>query len=226
MRTLSIMIDETGNFNMEHYSSPYYCMTMVFHNQNDDITENIELFDNLLLQSGFSVEKAIHTNPLIRKEAPYQDMERRNRKKLFAYATAFTSHLPISYKTLTFNKTETDTYGSLLTKMLFAIKNFITENLAFFQSFDKQILYYDRGQKEISNLLRDSFSEMFPTTLEVRLAFQNDYKLLQVADLIGTLEFTRLKFDTNQLTKADLNFFESRRYFIQNYYKKISRKQL
>lgn len=211
---------------MEHYSSPYYCLTMVFHDQDDDIKENIEVFNDLLIRNGFPVDKAVHTNPLIRKEAPYQDMERRDRKKLFSYTTAFASHLQIKYKTLVFSKTKTDTYSTFLTQMLFSVKNFISDNLEFFQSFDKQILYYDRGQKEISNILRDSFSEIFSSTLEVRIAFQNDYKLLQVADLIGTLEFTRLKFDNNLLTKADQDFFESRRYFIQNYYKKISRKQL
>lgn len=142
MNTLSIMIDEIGNFNMNHYSSPYYCLTMVFHDQNDDITENIALFNDLLIRNSFSVEKAVHTNPLIRKEPPYQDMEKKERKRLFAYTTAFASHLPIKYKTLTFSKTETDTYGSFLAKMLFSIKNFIVENLEFFQSFDKQILYF------------------------------------------------------------------------------------
>ena len=102
-------------------------------------------------------------------------MERKERKRLFSHTTAFASHLPIKYKTLTFCKTETDTYSSFLAKMLFSIKNFITENLEFLQSFDKQILYYNRGQKEISNLIWNSFEDIFPTTLEVRLAFQNDY---------------------------------------------------
>lgn len=59
MNTLSIMIDETGNFNMDHYSSPYYCLTMVFHDQDDDITENIALFNDLLIRNGFSVSSKI-----------------------------------------------------------------------------------------------------------------------------------------------------------------------
>ena len=33
MRTLSIMIDEAGNFDMGKYSNPFYCITLVFHNQ-------------------------------------------------------------------------------------------------------------------------------------------------------------------------------------------------
>ena len=147
---------------MNHYSSPYYCLTRVFHDQNDDITENIAIFNNFLIRNGFSAEKAVHTNPLIRKEPPYQDMERKERKRLFSHTTAFASHLPIKYKTLTFCKTETDTYSSFLAKMLFSIKNFITENFEFLQSFDKQILYYDWKKRDFKfylELVRRNISD-------------------------------------------------------------------
>ena len=45
MGILSIMIDEAGNFDMDKKSNPFYCLTLVFHNQNDEIHQKIEMFD-------------------------------------------------------------------------------------------------------------------------------------------------------------------------------------
>lgn len=37
MKELSIFIDESGDFGEYDYHSPYYIITMVFHDQNEDI---------------------------------------------------------------------------------------------------------------------------------------------------------------------------------------------
>ena len=104
VRTLSIMIDEAGNFDMEHYSNPFYCLTLVFHDQDIDISGDIVLFNSILESTGFQPERAVHASPLIRKEFPYQEIEKRERKRLFSNMTAFVSHLPIRYKTFFFEK--------------------------------------------------------------------------------------------------------------------------
>ncbi len=41
MKELSIFVDESGDFGEYNHHSPYYIITMVFHNQNDDITKDI-----------------------------------------------------------------------------------------------------------------------------------------------------------------------------------------
>ena len=105
--------------------------------------------------------------------------------------TAFVSHLPIRYKTFFFDKKQTDSDKTFLAKMLNEVREFIKENLSFFQSFDSQIIYYDRGQRQISSLIKSSFEDIFKTTLDVRLAFQNDYKLLQAADFLCTMNIRR-----------------------------------
>lgn len=109
MRRLSIMIDESGNFDMGKYSSPFYCLTMIFHDQSEIIAGLINHFDEILIQNGFSTTRAVHTNPLIRREEPHQDISIEERKRLFSIFTAFASHLPIKYKTFIFDKGRTDT---------------------------------------------------------------------------------------------------------------------
>ena len=221
MGVLSIMIDEAGNFDMERYSNPFYCITLVFHNQAESIDKTIEDFDNLLSARGYDYRKAIHTSPLIRKEPPYAEMEKYERKSLFRMTSSFVLRLPIKYKTFIFNKIETDSYKTFLIKMTSEIETFINDNLDYFQSFERIELFYDKGQHEISDILRSTFEKIFYPNVEMRVSYQNDYKLLQVADYLCTIEFTKRKWDIGIETKSERTFFESRRYFVQNYYNKI-----
>lgn len=41
MKELSIFIDESGDWGEYDYKSPFYIVTMVFHNQIEDISENL-----------------------------------------------------------------------------------------------------------------------------------------------------------------------------------------
>ena len=222
MSVLSIMIDEAGNFNMSASSNPLYCISLVFHNQAYDISGIVDEFDEIQRLKGFNSDRAVHISPLIRKEVPYQDLNKADRKSLFTATAAFIQKLPIKYKTFIFDKTQTDTYNSFLAKMLSTIREFINANLSFFQQFEQIVIYYDKGQKEISSLLNASFGYVFPNT-EMRVAYQNDYKLLQVADFICTLEYTKQKWDLNRETKSELDFFGSRRIFVRNYYNNLKK---
>ena len=223
MRILSIMIDESGNFDMKRYKNPLYCLTLVFHDQDNDIRMTINDFDALLRQRGYSTEKAIHTTPLIRKEPPYSDLGKFERKALFRMTASFINRLPIRYMTFTFDKSESDTYRSLLYKMARTLDSFIEEHLAFFHGFDRLILYYDKGQKEISDLLQATFNAHFSPNIEMRIAYQYDYKLLQAADFICTMEYIRHKWDSGLTTKSECDFFGARRSFIQDYYNKLKK---
>ena len=71
------MIDEAGNFDMEHYSNPFYCLTLEFHDQDIDISSDIVLFNSILESIGFQPERAVHASPLIRKEFPYQEIDQK-----------------------------------------------------------------------------------------------------------------------------------------------------
>ena len=60
------MIDEAGNFDMQLASNPIYCLTLVFHDQNDCIDDQIDYFEKGLVSLGQDPRKAVHTSPLIR----------------------------------------------------------------------------------------------------------------------------------------------------------------
>ena len=70
MSELSIFLDESGDVGEYRHHSPYYIITMVFHDQDDDITQYIKALDSELDNLGFG-NMAVHTEPLIRREEVY-----------------------------------------------------------------------------------------------------------------------------------------------------------
>ena len=94
--------------------------------------------------------------------------------------------------------------------------------------FEKVKVYYDAGQKAVSKLLIESFTENTPCVLEfAQGARQGMYKLLQVADLICTIRLieTRLA-DGGTLTRSENRFFGGVRDFQRNILKRIKRKEI
>ena len=97
MKELSIFIDESGDFGEYSSHSPYYIITMVFHNQDADITKSIEHLDNELGYLGIS-NLCIHTGPIIRKEEIYKNMDVVERRRIFNKMMAFIRSIDIYYK--------------------------------------------------------------------------------------------------------------------------------
>ncbi len=53
MKEISIFIDESGDFGKLNPRSPYYIVTMVFHNQATDINSCLESLDQELSYLGY-----------------------------------------------------------------------------------------------------------------------------------------------------------------------------
>ena len=54
MKNISVFVDESGDFGFNEKSSPYYVITMVFHDQSFDISEKINRLNEELLKIGFN----------------------------------------------------------------------------------------------------------------------------------------------------------------------------
>ena len=72
-------------------------------------------------------------------------------------------------------------------KLSRAITAEMTKHDAFWDSFDKVIVYYDNGQVELTKILSSVFNVLY-TDVEFRKVKPVDYKLFQVADLVCTME--------------------------------------
>ena len=99
-------------------------------------------------------------------------------------------------------KTKTDLSG----KVSRQLSQFINRNKEFLSSYEKIIVYYDNGQHELTVILNAVFSTLF-MDVEFRTAKQREYRLLQAADFICTMELLRLKRNNNQLSNSEMRFF-------------------
>lgn len=95
-KILSVFIDESGDFGPYEIHAPYYLVSMIFHNQSTDISENIKVFDAHLSNLGYQ-HHAIHTGPLIRRESVYANDFVEERKRLFNALFNFARKLDFQY---------------------------------------------------------------------------------------------------------------------------------
>jgi len=97
LKELSIFIDESGDFGEYALHSPYYIITMVFHNQKNDISLAVKKLNQELSHLNLD-NLCIHTGPIIRREEIYSDMSLEERRRIFNKMVAFIRQIDIKYK--------------------------------------------------------------------------------------------------------------------------------
>ena len=208
MKELSIFIDESGNFGKCTESDSNYIVSLVFHEQDKSINEQISLLDNSLAELGFH-NHTIHTAPLIRREEPYENCDISIRHKIFYKLFNFTRHVNISYATLVVDKHTCKQQFDITRLLAKQLSDLIKENLTYFTKFDKIIVYYDHGQYQLSNILVAIFTSMLQNCY-FKKVHPSKYKLFQTADLLCTLTLLKVKLKQSQeMTKSEKLFFGS-----------------
>ena len=223
-KILSVFIDESGDFGPLKSHSPYYLVTMILHNQNIDISENIKSLGTHLHNLNFDYN-AVHTGPIIRREEIYETMLMEDRKRIFNALFNFARKLEFNYICTYVDKKECTDVIAMTSRLSRGLANTINCNSDFFNSFDEIIIYYDNGQVELTKIITSVFN-VFYSHIEFRKVQPVDYKLFQVADLICSLELLSLKAETNSFSKSEKEFFCSARDFKKNYLKPLLKKKL
>lgn len=224
MSELSIFIDESGDVGEYKSHSPYYIITMVFHDQNEDISQYINTLDSELDNLGFG-NMAVHTEPLIRREEAYSNLWPNERRAILSKLYFFAVKAPIYYKSFVFEKRQFKDVFELEAKMAREISLFLRENMEYFQKYSNVILYYDNGQRIINRLINTVFA-MELTRYEVRKVLPVDYRLFQVADLICTISLTEKQVEHGELSRSELYIFKSKRAFYKDFVNRLRRKEL
>ena len=224
MGQLSIFVDESGDFGEYSTHSPYYIITMIFHDQNKDIQQNINHLNESLENMGLGKDFAIHTEPIIRREEIYENMSPNERRAILSKLFYFVMKSDISYKTFIFEKRQFDDIFKLEGRMAKEMSLFIREKIEYFQTFDEVILYYDNGQRNLNRILNSVlFTEL--SKYDVRKVSPKDYKLFQVADLICTLQLLDIKHKKNELSKSELLIFHNPKDLKKQFLKPIKKKE-
>ena len=214
MSTLSVFIDESGDFGPYSPHSPYYIITLLFHDQSKDISSQVEHLRTHVKEMGFDESHAIHSAPLVRREKDYVALDLPSRRKLFRYLLTFMRLCDISYRSFVFKKREYPEHDALVSRMSKEVGGFVRDNLSFFQGFDEIVVYYDGGQKEITNIINAVFNVLLDA--DIRRVTPSDYRLFQAADMACTLELLDLKYSSSSLSASELEFFRGERNLHKN----------
>ena len=211
-----------GDFGEFEKHSPYYIVTAVFHNQSNDISPELKKLNNALKNLGY-MNPIIHTRPLIRREDDYCEMSPNERRSILTKLFYFTVRCDIKYKCFLYEKREYSDVYKLQARMARDMSQFMKDNIDFFFSFDKVILYYDNGQQDLSRILNIVLATVLPE-YDTRKAMQKDYRLSQVADLLCTMEQIRKNIDNGLgLTKSEELIFHNIRQLKKDFLKPLSK---
>ncbi len=224
MKELSIFVDESGDFGEYAKHSPFYIITMILHDQRQDISGDIAKLKSEFVNLGYDDEFVVHTGPLIRKEEIYCEMLPNDRRAIFTKLYFFTLKTNIWYKYFVFDKRQYEDSMKMEARMAREISLFLRENLKFLQGFDKIILYYDNGQKQITRMLNSVFATEF-VEYDIRRVLPKDYKLFQAADLICTLALIDAKCKNGDLNKSEIAVFHSKRELYKQFIRPMRKKE-
>ena len=223
-KVLSCFIDEAGDFGEYNHHSPYYLVSVVLHEQSDSIQKHIDGLNTYLKAKGYDCH-ALHTGPLIRREADYENMLMEDRRKLFNLLFRFTRKLPIRFFVAKVKKSECPNTDILESKLTKAITSEISKQEDYFRTFDKIIIYYDSGQKPLKRILNIIFSSKF-SNVDVRKVRPVDDRLFQVADLICSIEHIYIKIELGLFSNSEKEFFTKAHDFKKNYWRKLDQQRL
>ena len=224
MKELSIFIDESGDFGEVKERPAYYLVTFVFHDQKENIRQQVLKLEESVRISGFHLEY-IHTGPLIRREEVFANYSIDERRKLLYKMLNFVNVCPIRYMTVVVDRKEAADKIKLSGKLAKEINTAFREYSDFFMEFDKVIVYYDNGQIELSAILNAVFSIYF-SNVEFRKAEPQKYRLLQAADFICSMELLKIKKNEKRLSKSEEKFFYKPQELKKTFFKSIEKKKM
>ena len=226
-KTLSIFVDESGNFRFPDTESRFYIIGMVFHDQSIDISEDIARLERSDSEVGLEGH-CFHAGPLIRREKNYSMLSRQLRGRIFSRMMAFARKVEYRYHCLSVDKKFIDSTEQIVARLKSSLQNFISKNGDFIASLQRVKIYYDCGQAPVTRMLH----QVFETEINCPVEFAEDvkpyrYRLFQLADLICTLHLIELKLRVNiPLSRSEQQFFGGPRMFRHNILRYIKAKEI
>lgn len=220
-RELSIFGDESGDM---AGVSRYYLLTLVLHDQADDIREKVHRYEESLSRADLP-NIPFHSEPLMNGHGDYANLTLEQRKRLLVSFNVLVQRLPIRYRTFAYRRSEYSDPEALSGRMRRDIASMLHDELAFFQGFDEVKVYYDDGQAIVSRALYGTIGDtLFKEAVRRTKTTMTDYRLEQAADYLCTIELAALKYAAKQDGETYNKFFGGVGAFKRNWLKQARRK--
>ena len=229
-RTVSVFVDESGNFGDIEDPARYCIVTVVIHDQSIDISRQIAELDKANEDLGLDPSTFIfHTAPLIRQDGVFAAMSRKMRARILDRMLTFVRHTEFRFASFSVDTDFFDDSEKANQRLAADLIGFVSRQCRGLLATDEIKIYYDAGQKAVTKILADAFEEQ---SLGLHVSFSQGvehlkYKMLQVADLLCTLDLIALRIkDGTGLNLAEKRFFSSPRILRRNIFKIIEPKRI
>lgn len=205
IKRLNIFVDETGEFGYGVKSSMLYGISFTFHEQDNDISGELNNLNNRLMKIGYT--NMIHMSDLIMRRGDYSKFDIKMRKSIFNSIYQFSRKIPVKYHTIIIDKRFIDNGNVLRKQIINEVNQMIKNNEGYFNKFDKIVMYYDNGQEPLGYIL-DSLFIIF-NSYEHRVKFDHvEKRLFQVSDMLTYVDKAIYKHKKNiKYEKSELYFF-------------------
>lgn len=222
-RELSIFGDESGDM---AGVSRYYLLTLVLHDQADDIRDKVRRYEESLSRADLP-NIPFHSEPLMNGHGNYANLDLEQRKGLLISFNVLVQRLPIRYRTFAYRRSEYPDSTALSKRMRRDISSMLDDSLDYFQAFDDVKVYYDDGQAIVSRALYGAIEDkLFKDAVRRTKTTMTDYRLEQAADYLCTLELAALKYAAHEDGETYNKFFGGVGAFKRNWLKQARRKTL
>lgn len=205
IKRLNIFVDETGEFGYGVKSSMLYGISFTFHEQDNDISGELNNLNNRLMKIGYT--NMIHMSDLIMRRGDYSKFDIKMRKSIFNSIYQFSRKIPVKYHTIIIDKRFIDNGNVLRKQIINEVNKMIKNNEGYFNKFDKIVMYYDNGQEPLGYILDSLFIRF--NSYEHRVKFDHvEKRLFQVSDMLTYVDKAIYKHKKNiKYEKSELYFF-------------------
>lgn len=218
---LSVFVDESGSFDSSIEPSRFYIVTLVLHDQLDDIHGEVAELESQLGYLGYP-DTCVHTGPLFRREENFRELDIEQRRKILGRMLAFTRKLPIKFTSLVVDKKRFETPNAIADELLRQLEDVLRVDSTPLNRAKSIKIYYDNGQDQVKTILKEGLKHL-PTMFKPDVSPEK-YRLFQAADLICSIELLRVKHDAGiELNKSEEYFFGKWRDLKKKYIAPISR---
>ena len=205
IKRLNIFVDETGEFGYGVKSSMLYGISFTFHEQDNDISGELNNLNNRLMKIGYT--NMIHMSDLIMRRGDYSKFDIKMRKSIFNSIYQFSRKIHVKYHTIIIDKRFIDNGNVLRKQIINEVNQMIKNNEGYFNKFDKIVMYYDNGQEPLGYILDSLFIRF--NSYEHRVKFDHvEKRLFQVSDMLTYVDKAIYKHKKNiKYEKSELYFF-------------------
>ena len=224
---LSLFVDESGILGEPASASRFYILGLVLHDQRFTIEPAAKELVRRLEEIGIK-DLCFHAGPILHGNNGFRFMTCDLRRRIFHRMMAFARQIGFSYHCLAIDKRYAGDLPQMTTSLERQFADFAVRNRDMFAAYECVKVYYDCGQKAVTNFLQRVTSATLPCPVEFAQAVEpRKYRLFQVADLVCTLRLLECKIGCGMGLSADeCKFFGGPKKFRHSILRYIKKKEI